>query len=114
MMQLMNLIDVYSYCSNEEEVDTDSESVHYESGSEPSTAETAVSLDRLRHTLELSQAAIVAAFKSATNVSRERIGDKEQVKSFGEMIASLPWHETCHVGRLETLRQISSERESFF
>jgi hypothetical protein len=89
------------------------ESVRYESGAEPVTLETAVSLARLLNALKESQEAIITGLENATDDLMEAIADKERQQTVGDRIAGLHWHETYHVGQLEILRQVSGEREAF-
>jgi hypothetical protein len=98
---------------NQAPVFEDPGSDSYESGSEPSSSENAVTLDRLLQVLDISQTAIVEGLESATTDLLGKIADEKRAQTVSDQIAGLHWHETYHVGQLEILRQVSGEREAF-
>jgi uncharacterized damage-inducible protein DinB len=89
---------------------TEAEAARYMRNSEPVTsAEDALSLERLLSALEESQARILAGLKRVSDEDLEKpAGDDETV---GEQIAFSHWHETYHVGQLELLRQLSGKND---
>lgn len=85
----------------------------YETGSDPIAGETAVSLEKLLLALDASQAKIVEGLTTAPPELLAETADEQRNQSIADKIAGLHWHETYHVGQLEILRQVSSEREAF-
>ena len=89
------------------------ETILYETGSEPIDVETAVSLERLLKMLDFSQAALIEALEAAKTENLAEIVDDQRKQSVADKLTGLHWHETYHVGQLEILRQVSGDRESF-
>lgn len=98
---------------NQTPVLEESESMLYETGSDPVNGETAIPLDRLLRALELSQNSITIGLAAIDPQHLEQIYNEERNQSIGDRIAGLHWHETYHVGQLEILRQVNGEREAF-
>jgi hypothetical protein len=85
----------------------------YDTGSVPISSATAVSFEKLMHSLDLSQKSITDGLTSLNPQDLEKIYDEERNQTVGDRIAGLHWHETYHVGQLEILRQVNGEREAF-
>jgi hypothetical protein len=85
----------------------------YETGSIAVDVKTAISLDRLLHSLDKSQTVLVEGLQALTPEALAEISDDKRMQSVGDRIAGLHWHETYHIGQLEILRQVSGDREAF-
>jgi hypothetical protein len=85
----------------------------YETGSEPVSASTAVTLERLLDALSESQTSLGEGLVAASQQAMNKLYGEEQEQTVGSRIAGEHWHETYHVGQLEILRQVSGEREAF-
>lgn len=85
----------------------------YETGSEALNPEAAVRLDYLLEAIGKSQKRLEEGLASITVEQLAAIYDEERKQTVGDRLNGLHWHETYHVGQLEILRQVSSEREAF-
>lgn len=85
----------------------------YDTGSELVTEKNAVPLEQLLKLLDITQAEISLALRQVDDNLLEALYDEERGQTRFDRIEGLHWHETYHLGQLEILRQVSSERESF-
>jgi hypothetical protein len=89
------------------------EAALYETGSEVVSMQTAIPLVRLLDALNDSQTSLVEGLSTASQEALLAFNGEEPGQTIGSRIAWEHWHETYHVGQLEILRQVSSEREAF-
>ncbi len=93
-------------------LDKDQKAV-YDSGSEPLAAADALPLQTLLSLLDTSLERLAAAIENASDERLDAIYDEERGTTVGERIAGLNWHETYHLGQLEILRRVGSEKPAF-
>jgi hypothetical protein len=85
----------------------------YDTGSDIITEKNAVPLDQLLKWLDITQAEISLGLHQVDDDLLQTLYDEERGQTRFDRIEGLHWHETYHLGQLEILRQVSSERESF-
>lgn len=85
----------------------------YDTGSELVTAQNAVPLEQLLKLINTTQNEISLGLQQAGDDLFEAPSGEEREQTRFDRIEGLHWHETYHLGQLEILRQVSSERESF-
>lgn len=109
---------VLSALSEEPFVETATKEM-YASGSEPATIEKSLPLKELLAMLDTSMERITAVINNAPiEALNAPYGNDDNTTAakrttVADRIAGLNWHETYHVGQLEILRQVGSEKPAF-